>query len=181
MNKAKALVFIYAFLSVACVAFVWSAAQNLPPVVASHFDLSGTPDATMPRDQFTKLFLAIMVLIPSSMAFLPAVISKLPPQMVNIPNRTYWLSPDRIEETKNILQVYFSIFACMLCCFMAVIFWLMVQANLHNPPQLSAQNLMVATGVFVVVTIIWSLRLSARFKKVYVFKCKLKAQFITFL
>ena len=91
MNKAKALVFIYAFLSVACVAFVWSAAQNLPPVVASHFDLSGTPDATMPRDQFTKLFLAIMVLIPSSMALLPVVISKLPPQMVNIPNRTYWL------------------------------------------------------------------------------------------
>ena len=70
MNNAKALVFVCAFLSVACVAFVWGAAQNLPPVVASHFDLSGTPDATMPRDQFTKLFLAIMVLIPSSMAFL---------------------------------------------------------------------------------------------------------------
>jgi hypothetical protein len=49
---------------------------------------------------------------------------------------------------------------------MAVTFWLMVQANLHNPPQLSAQHLMVATGVFVLVTIIWSLRLSARFKKV---------------
>jgi hypothetical protein len=32
MNNAKALVFVCAFLSVACVAFVWGAAQNLPPV-----------------------------------------------------------------------------------------------------------------------------------------------------
>ena len=32
MNNARALVFVYAFLSVACVAFVWGAAQNLPPV-----------------------------------------------------------------------------------------------------------------------------------------------------
>ena len=166
MNNAKALVFVCAFLSVACVAFVWGAAQNLPPVVASHFDLSGTPDATMPRDQFTSLFLAIMVLIPSSVALLPVVITKLPPQMINIPNRMYWLSPDRIEETKKILQMFFLIFACKLCCFMAVIFWLMVQANLHNPPQLSAQHLMPSTGVFVVLTIFWSMRLSARFKKV---------------
>jgi serine/threonine-protein kinase len=164
MNKSKVLVFIYTFLIVLCVAFVSIAAQNLPPVVASHFDLSGTPDATMPRDQFTKLFLAIMVLTSGSMALLPMLIAKLPPQMINIPNRMYWLAPDRIVETKQILQAYLLIFASKLCCFMAVIFWLIVQAHLHNPPQLSTQYVMAATGVFVLMTILWSLKLSARFK-----------------
>ena len=166
MNKSKALVFVYTILLILCTAFVWGAAQNLPPVVTSHFDLSGTPDATMPRDLFTNLFLAIMVLTSGLMALLPMVIAKLPPQMINIPNRLYWLAPDRIENTKQILQAYLVIFASKLCCFMAVIFWLIVQAHLHNPPQLSAQYLMLATGVFVVLTIFWSMSLSARFKKV---------------
>ena len=166
MNKSKVLVFIYTFFIVLCVAFVSIAAQNLPPVVASHFDLSGTPDATMPRDQFTNLFLAIMVLTSGLMALLPMLIAKLPPQMINIPNRMYWLAPDRIVETKQILQAYLLIFASKLCCFMAVIFWLIVQAHLHNPPQLSTHHLMAATGVFVLMTILWSLRLSARFKKI---------------
>ncbi len=164
MNKTKVLAFAYAFLLILCVAFILGTAQNLPPVVASHFDLSGTPDATMPRDQFTNLFLAIMVLTSGLMALLPMLIAKLPPKMINIPNRMYWLAPDRIVETKQILQAYLLIFASKLCCFMAVIFWLIVQAHLHNPPQLSAQYVMAATGVFVLVTILWSLKLSARFK-----------------
>jgi len=166
MNKTKVLAFAYTFLLILSVAFILGTAQNLPPVVASHFDLSGTPDATMPRDQFTNLFLTIMVLTSSLMALLPMLIAKLPPQMINIPNRMYWLSPDRIDETKQILQAYLLILASKLCCFMAVIFWLIVQAHLHNPPQLSTHHLMVATGVFVLMTIFWSLRLSARFKKV---------------
>jgi uncharacterized membrane protein len=166
MNNTKVLAFAYAFLLILCVAFILGTAQNLPPVVASHFDLSGTPNATMPRDQFTNLFLAIMVLTSGLMALLPTLIAKLPPQMINIPNRMYWLSPDRIDETKQILQAYLLILASKLCCFMAVIFWLIVQAHLHNPPQLSTHHLMVATGVFVLMTIFWSLRLSARFKKV---------------
>ena len=160
------LFFVYAFSLMLCITFILGTAQNLPPVVASHFDLSGTPDATMPRDQFTNLFLAIMVLTSGLMALLPTLIAKLPPQMINIPNRMYWLAPDRIVETKQILQAYLLIFASKLCCFMAVIFWLIVQAHLHNPPQLSTHHLMVATGVFVLMTIFWSLRLSARFKKV---------------
>ncbi len=164
MNKTKVLAFAYTFLLILCVAFILGTAQNLPPVVASHFDLSGTPDATMPRDQFTNLFLAIMVLTSGLMALLPTLIAKLPPQMINIPNRMYWLAPDRIVETKQILQAYLLIFASKLCCFMAVIFWLIVQAHLHNPPQLSAQYVMAATGVFVLMTILWSLKLSARFK-----------------
>ncbi len=166
MNKSKALVFVYTFLIVFCCAFVWIAAQNLPPEVASHFDLSGTPDATMPRDQFTNLFLAIMVLTSSLMALLPTLIAKLPPQMINIPNRMYWLAPDRIAETKQILQAYLLIFASKLCCFMAVIFWLIVQAHLHNPPQLSAHYLMASTVVFVILTLYWSLHLSKRFKTI---------------
>lgn len=164
MNKTKVLAFAYTFLLILCVAFILGTAQNLPPVVASHFDLSGTPDATMPRDQFTNLFLAIMVLTSGLMALLPMLIAKLPPQMIKIPNRMYWLAPDRIVETKQILQAYLLIFASKLCCFMAVIFWLIVQAHLHNPPQLSAQYVMAATGVFVLMTILWSLKLSARFK-----------------
>jgi uncharacterized membrane protein len=166
MTKTKPLFFVYAFSLMLCITFILGTAQNLPPVVASHFNLSGKPDASMSRDQFTNLFLAIMVLTSGLMALLPMLIAKLPPQMINIPNRMYWLSPDRIDETKQILQAYLLILASKLCCFMAVIFWLIVQAHLHNPPQLSTHHLMVATGVFVLMTIFWSLRLSARFKKV---------------
>ena len=166
MTKTKPLFFVYAFSLMLCITFILGTAQNLPPVVASHFNLSGKPDASMSRDQFTNLFLAIMVLTSSLMALLPTLIAKLPPQMINIPNRMHWLSPDRIDETKQILKAYLLIFASKLCCFMAVIFWLIVQAHLHNPPQLSAHYLMATTVVFVILTLYWSLRLSKRFKTI---------------
>lgn len=165
MSQTKKLAIVYACLQLLSMTFVVGTAQHLPSVIASHFDLSGQPNATMPKEQFIGIFLAIMVLIPSSLAFLPRVIAKLPHQLINLPNRAYWLAPERVGETQKILQVYFLVLSCVLICFMAFIYGLMVIANQQNPPSISATHLAFSSSVFVVLTLYWTYKLNSQFSQ----------------
>jgi hypothetical protein len=166
MNKTKTLAIIYVYLQIFCVAFVLGTASHLPSLVASHFDVSGQPDATMPKEQYIGIFLAIMVLIPSGLAFLPRVIAKLPHHLINLPNRAYWLASERVGVTQKILQVYFLVLSCLLICFMAFIYGLMVIANQQNPPSISGTYLAISSGLFVVLTLYWAYRLNLRFSDI---------------
>lgn len=166
MSQTKKLAIVYACLQLLSIAFVMGTAQHLPSIVASHFDLSGQPDATMPKEQYIGIFLAIMVLIPSGLAFLPRVIAKLPHHLINLPNRAYWLAPERVGVTQKILQVYFLVLSCLLICFMAFIYGLMVIANQQNPPSISGTYLAISSGVFVVLTLYWAYRLNLRFSDI---------------
>lgn len=166
MSRTKKLFFLYAALQLLSIAFVLGTAQYLPTVVASHFDLSGQPNATLPRDQYIILMLVIMVLIPSIMAAMPKLMTKLPPKWVNLPHSTYWLAPERMAETLKVLQNYFLVLACELNVFFAVLYWLVMQAHRQNPPNLSTEHMLAATAVFLGLIIYGSTQLHSQFNKI---------------
>jgi serine/threonine-protein kinase len=169
MKQTKALVFVYVVLLIFCVAFVLLTAQSLPLVVASHFDAAGHPNAHMPRDNYIVLYMALLVLVPSCVAALPWFISKIPMAYVNLPNRTYWLAPEKMAETKQVLQSYMITLAIGLVCFLTGIHWLVLKAHQNNstdiPAQIPSHWLWIGTGLFVALTLLWSFRLNARFKQ----------------
>src|SRR5688572_25688071 len=83
---------------------------RLPPVVASHFGPSGEPDAWMSRGAFacfTLLPLGV-VLIVSFLA--PLLVEKLPPALINLPNKEYWLTPERRSEATLRFRAYMEWF-----------------------------------------------------------------------
>ena len=41
----------------------------------------------------------VLVVVTACFAILPAVIEGLPPRMVNLPNKDYWLAPERRAAT----------------------------------------------------------------------------------
>lgn len=141
-------------------------AQYLPSVVASHFDLSGQPNATLPRDQYISLMLVIRVLIPGILAAMPKLMMKLPPKWVNLPHSTYWLALQRMTETLKVLQNYFLVLACELNVFFAVLYWLVMQAHQQNPANLSTEHMLTATTVFLGLAIYGSIQLHSQFNKI---------------
>ncbi len=166
MSRTKKLFFLYAALQILSIAFVLGNAQYLPSVVASHFDLSGQPNATLPRDQYIILMLVIMVLIPSIMAAMPKLMTKLPPKWVNLPHSAYWLAPERMAETLKVLQNFYLILACELNAFFAVLYWLVMQAHQQNPANLSTEYMLAATTVFLGLCIYGSIQLHSQFNKI---------------
>jgi serine/threonine-protein kinase len=165
MKQTKALVFVYGVLQIFCVAFVLVTAQSLPSVVASHFDAAGQPNAHMPRENYIALYTAMLVLVPSCVAALPWMIAKIPMAYVNLPNRAYWLAPEKMAETKQVLQSYMSVLACGLVCFMTGIHWLVLQAHQNNPIRIPIHMPWIGISLFVAFTLLWTNSLEARFSQ----------------
>src|SRR5258708_12968603 len=74
--------------------------SGLPPLVASHFDAAGHPNAHMTREFYTKFIFAMGVGFPIAMVAVLTVIYSKASDM-KLPNRAYWLAPDHIAQTPS--------------------------------------------------------------------------------
>ena len=116
--------------------FVVSTVSQLPPMVASHFDAAGQANAFMSRSGYTRFILCLVLGLPLAVvAILTAVYSRATD--LKLPNRDYWLAPQRIDRTRAFLVahgVWFGSLLVILACF---VHWLELAANRDQPPHLS--------------------------------------------
>ena len=80
---------------------LWRGASELPERVATHFDLAGRPDGYGSRGSLLTA-LACMGVVSCGLGFgLPALLARLPDELVNVPARDYWLAPERRAATRD--------------------------------------------------------------------------------
>ena len=95
---------------------------RLPDRLATHFGNNGRPNGWMDRDTF-RWFYWIMVLgVPIFFAGITALIRVLPPSLVNIPNREYWLAPERRRETLHRMVDLMSLLSAGTMAFLLLLF-----------------------------------------------------------
>ncbi len=163
--KSRTLSFFFLVLMVCALVFVLTSAATLPPRLASHFDLSGTPNGWMSPSEYLPLMLGVLTLIPGLLWSLPLFLHRLPLQLINLPHRDYWFAPERAAESLQALQIYMRTMACFLVLFLTDVHWQVVQANRHEPPQLSGAGMGIGLIVFLIASGIWSLQMHRRFRK----------------
>jgi uncharacterized membrane protein len=142
--------------------FVWLTAAALPPVVASHFDASGVANGAMPRSFYTRFMLALMIGLPVLFAVISRAIA-MPGARINLPNRDYWLAPERRDQTISYLRTHLARVSMVLVVFLCYVHWLVVRANAVQPPHLSNRAILVALGALLVFALIWTRLLVRRF------------------
>ncbi len=143
--------------------FIWITSSSLPEVVASHFAASGVANGFMPRAFYVQFMLVFVVGLPAVMVFLTNLTFGNPGIRINLPNRDYWLAPDRRAETIAFLRQHSTYFGVMLVIFLCYVHWLVVSANTVFPPVLSAPWIITGLVVFIASTIIWTVVLLKRF------------------
>ena len=84
---------------------------------------------------------------------------------INLPNREYWLSPERRAATIAILASQAARFACMMLLFLCYIHWLVVCADSVTPPHLSSLGIKIGLAVFLIGTLSWVVSLVQRFRR----------------
>lgn len=154
-------------LLIACaVAFLWLTSQSLPDVVGSHFDASGAADGFMPRSWYVGCMLVMVVVFPLLLVIVQSFVLGRPRARINLPNREYWLAPERRTETIDFLRQHLVHFGSMLVVFLSYTHWLVVRANAVTPPRLAAVWFVGGICVFLAAALLWVRALLGHFRNV---------------
>ena len=155
------------FLAMLAVAgmFVVASSSELPERVASHFGSSGAADSFMSRRGYVTFMLVFVVGLPLIMTGIMTLVFRSATTSLNIPHREYWLAPERRPATIAFLINHNMRFGACLAAFLSYMHWLVVQANLQQPPELSNSAIYTGLALFVITIMAWTAWLLRAFRK----------------
>jgi hypothetical protein len=154
----------FAVLVAGAAAFVGLTSLSLPDVVASHFAADGTANGAMSRGAYLGVMLAVVVGLPTLLTVASYFALGAQRARINLPNRDYWLAPERKAETVSYLRAQLARFSAVLLVFLCYVHWLVVRANGIQPPHLSAPWINVGLVGFAVFAVVWTRLIVRRFR-----------------
>ena len=137
--------------------------SKLPDVVASHFNGRGVANGWQTKPAFFTVIVGVSVLAAVIGFGIPRIISAMPPQLINLPNKQHWLAPDHLGETQAFLNNYFAWFGCAVFLVIILTFDYAIKSNLRpeNRPDISRMWYILAG--FLAFVAVWIIRLLSRF------------------
>jgi hypothetical protein len=139
-------------------------AGYLPEIVAVHFDASGNPNGFTTREGCRQFMLWFTLGVPVFIVFVTVLIPRLlPPTMINIPNRAYWLAPERTGESLRFLSEQGVWFGCIFLAFAACVDELLLKANSTMPPVLPTGQFVGSMMLLFAAIGVWAVRMFRRF------------------
>jgi uncharacterized membrane protein len=161
MRKISGMVFI--ILLMLCIAHAAYYYPLLPDKVASHFGASGRPDAWASKEFFLKIYLIAVAFVAVLFPATGFLVSKIPNNFINLPNKDYWLSPERRQVTVDFLLRQFLWFGSAT---LMLLLDIMHQSFRVHLGQAGALEHPVASLVtYVAFSTLWSIGLVVKFMR----------------
>jgi uncharacterized membrane protein len=166
MKRLRGPAFLLALLYAGFVGFVFVSAGQLPERVATHFNAHGQPNGWMSRSGHILFVFILGTVLPVLIIGLLSFVRSLPAALINVPNRDYWLAPERQGETSAYLLKHGFWFACIIVCFVAGIHYLILQANTQATIKLATPLLLTFSGLFLAALTTWAVMMLRHFRRV---------------
>lgn len=135
----------------------------LPERVASHFGAGGEADGWSTKRDFAIFYALILVILAGSFLGSVLLVRYLPPSLINLPNKDYWLAPERKEETLRVVADTLFRMGNVTLVFLLYVMQITIRANL-NPPAALGSGIWGALGVYLVVLTAMTIGLVRRFR-----------------
>lgn len=126
--------------------------SELPEVMASHFDAFGRPNGFMPRALFFGVFIVIGGGTVAMLLAIPRSLKSVPPSRLNLPNRAYWIAPERLPAVYAKLRVWSAWYALITTSLLVVVLELALRANLARA-EIATTPMWLAIGAFVLASL----------------------------
>lgn len=135
----------------------------LPDPVASHFGRDGTPNGWMSKDSFQHLFQGLLALFALVFVGMPYLMAKIPVSLINLPNKGYWLAPERKEASMEFIGAAMLWFGSAV---MALLLYMFYQTFRVNTGQAAAlEHPVLALVVFFVFVGAWLIVFVGKFAR----------------
>jgi uncharacterized membrane protein len=162
MRISRAVLILVAAAGVAQLFYYY---PRLPDTMASHFDGSGRPNGFQTRDAFFGFCAAVLFVTAGLFGGLGVLFRKLPSKWFNLPNRDYWLAPERREETIEILSSQMEWFGAASLALYLYVMQMVFATNQTTEPSLDSGSMFVVIGLYLLFSAIWTARFITRFRQ----------------
>jgi hypothetical protein len=93
----------------------------------------------------------------------PRSIESKSPERLNLPNKEYWLAPERRDETFAFFRRRFAWYSCALLLILVLAMGLAIQANFSSPPRLPTGRILTIIVGFLLFNLVWVIGLIRHF------------------
>jgi uncharacterized membrane protein len=136
---------------------------QLPGRVASHFGGAGKPNDWSTKGLLVGVYLVTVGITAATLLAIAYATPKLPDSLISLPNKDYWLSPERREETFAALASLLFWFGSATNILLFDMFHQTFRVNLGRTDRL--EHPMLAMGIYLAFTAVWSVALILRFAR----------------
>ena len=136
----------------------------LPDRVASHFDAYGRPNGCSSKAVFFSIYAGVVALMAVLQTVTRLSFKRMPVSLVNLPNKDYWLSPERRAGSMAVLMKYMAGFWSATLLFLIGTMHLAIRANLGWTQGLGDWFFVLLAG-YILFTVGWSVSLIRRFAR----------------
>jgi hypothetical protein len=139
--------------------------RYLPPTIAVRFNAAGQPVGWDTTQSFAILNLAIVAAIVAICLVLPGALSRLRRLHWRLPNRDYWLAPERFAKTVEYIQRQFYWHGIVTLLLLMAVFQLVIDANGKRPPLLDSERLVWLLAGYAAFLVVWGWSLWRKFAR----------------
>ncbi len=136
-----------------------------PETMASHFDGSGRANGWQTRVFFFVLYGGVLVLLFFTFQILPRQLKRFPDGLINLPNKGYWLAPERRAATFAVIEKQMILLGNATMMLIIGTMQLVFQANVDRSNRISGETMWIMLGAYICISIIWTVQFIRKFRK----------------
>ena len=129
--------------------------QRLPERVATHFNGAGEPDGWMSRTAAVWMMGGFQIALPMLFIGIGLMLPLFPDSSINIPNREFWLHPDRRRSVFGFLNRAMALFSILISLFFIAINHITFLANSIGGGKLDMVSFSIVLVAFLLATTGW--------------------------
>lgn len=137
---------------------------ELPERVAMHYGAGGRPDRWGSSESLLNVMFLMSGVVVVCCHGIAAFIARLPVSMFNLPDRDYWLSPERADATRNAIATRLVVFGHLSLLFTCGLTHVSLAANLSSPVRLPP-SFGYGLAAYLVLVVVWVVLLWRRFQR----------------
>jgi uncharacterized membrane protein len=162
MRRSAIVIVVLLALAAVQVAYYY---PQLPNTLASHFNGAGTANSWQSKQAFFATYGLVMLLLLAVSTIVPRLVFALPVELINLPNKEYWLSPQRRGVTYEFLSDRFAMFGGATLLMTLIVFQFAILANIPGNPASLPPSIWGVLVAYLVFTAIWIVGLFLKFRR----------------